>query len=98
MYNLRRSLIFDQKNSKNNSETSPTTKIGEYIPCIYSMSTIWAFHNIENKRSLNHGEDYMKTFFIFLREHAADVVNFKNRKLVPLTEEELKLHQDLFVQ
>ena len=40
MYNLRRSLIFDQKNSKNNSETSPTTKIGEYIPCIYSMSTI----------------------------------------------------------
>ena len=40
----------------------------------------------------------MKTFFIFLREHAADVVNFKNRKLLPLTEEELKLRKDSFVQ
>ena len=33
----------------NNPENSSTTKIGEHITCGYSMSTIWAFDNIENK-------------------------------------------------
>ena len=27
-------------------ENSSTTKIGEHIPCGYSMSTIWAFDHI----------------------------------------------------
>ena len=29
-----------------------TIKIGEHFPCGYSMSTIWAFDDIENKHSL----------------------------------------------
>ena len=36
----------------NNPENFPTTKIGEHIPCGYSMSTIWAFNDIENKHTL----------------------------------------------
>ena len=31
----------------NNTENSSTTKIGENIPAGQSMSTIWAFNNIE---------------------------------------------------
>ena len=46
----------------NNPEKSSTTKLGEHIPCGYSMSTICGFDNIENKHSLYHGEDCMKTF------------------------------------
>ena len=33
----------------NNSENSSATKIGEHIPCRYSMSTIRAFDHMENK-------------------------------------------------
>ena len=34
-----------------------TTKIGdEHIPCRYSMSTIWAFDNIENRCTLYCGK------------------------------------------
>ena len=33
----------------NNPEESSTAKIGEHIPCEYSMSTIWVFHSTENK-------------------------------------------------
>ena len=30
-----------------NPENSSATKVGEHIPCGYSMSTIWAFNNVE---------------------------------------------------
>ena len=56
------------------------------------MSTIWGFDNIENKHTLNRGEDCMKTFCSSLREHATNVINFQ-RKIPPLTLIELKLCQ-----
>ena len=37
----------------------------------------------------------MKKFRISLREFAADVINFGKKKILTLTEKELKLHQDL---
>ena len=50
------------------------------------MSTIWTFDNIENKHSLYYGEDCMKEFYVSLKEHAADVINFEKKKTLPLTE------------
>ena len=40
----------------NNPEKSSTTKIGEHIPCGYSVSTIWVFHSIEKRHTLNRGK------------------------------------------
>ena len=45
------SLIKKINKCINNRGKSSTTKIREYITCGYSMSTIWAFDNIENKHS-----------------------------------------------
>ena len=39
-------------------------KIGENMPCEYSMSTIKAFDKIENNHSLYRGEVSMN-FFVF---------------------------------
>ena len=36
------SLIKKKDGCANNPENSSTAKIGEHIPCGYSMSTIWA--------------------------------------------------------
>ena len=41
---------------KNNPEKSSTPKIGEHIPCGYSMSAIWIFDDIENKHDAYRGE------------------------------------------
>ena len=49
------SLIKKIHGCANNPEKSSTTKLGEYIPFGYSMSTIWAFDNIENKHTLYYG-------------------------------------------
>ena len=56
------SLIKKIAGCANNPENSSATKIGEHIPCGYSMSTIWAFNNIENKHTLCRGENCMKIF------------------------------------
>ena len=51
----------------NNPEKSSTTKIGEHIPCGYSMSAILGFDHIENKHAVYHGKGYTKTFCDTLR-------------------------------
>ena len=50
------SLITKTDGCANNPENSSTTKIGEHIPCGYSMSTVLVFDNIENKHFLYRGE------------------------------------------
>ena len=54
------------------------------------MSTICTFDHIENKHSLHCGEDYMKKFCESLREHAKDIIDFEEDKLLALTQKELK--------
>ena len=73
---------------------SSTTKNGEHIPCEYSMSTIWGFDHIKDKHTLYHGKDYMKKFCESLREHGKSIFDFEKRKMLKLTKEELKSHQD----
>ena len=50
------SLIKKIDGCVDNPEKSSTTKLDEHIPCGYSMSTMWAFDNIENKRTLCRGK------------------------------------------
>ena len=54
------------------------------------MSTIWAFDNVENKRTLYRGEDCMQKFCTSLRECATNLINFEKKNMLPLTKEELK--------
>ena len=77
----------------NNPENSLTTKTGDHIPCGYLMSAILAFDNVENIHSLYREEYCMKKFCILLREQAANEINLEKKKMLPLTEKELKLHQ-----
>ena len=54
------SLIKKVDGCANNPKSSSTTKIGEHIPCGYSMSTIWDFGNMKSKHNLYRGEDCLK--------------------------------------
>ena len=46
----------------NNPEKS-STKIGEHIPCVYSISKIWEFDHIEDKHISYRGKDCSKNRF-----------------------------------
>ena len=65
IYANMESLIKKIDECANNSETPSTTKIGKHILCAYSMSTIWAFNNIENKLNLYHVDGCMEKFYEF---------------------------------
>ena len=82
------SLIGKIDGCANYPENSSTTKIGEHIPCGYSVSTIWESHHIENKHTLYHEKSCMKKFCESLREHAKDIIDFEKKKMLPLTKEE----------
>ena len=58
------------------------------------MSTIWEFDNLENKHTLYHAEDCMKTFRSSLRKHAGNVISFENKEMLQLSKKLLKLHDD----
>ena len=58
------------------------------------MSTLWAFDNTENKHTLNLGKDCMKKFCEYLRKNTKNIIDFEKKKMLPLTKEEIKSHQD----
>ena len=55
------------------------------------MSTISSFRSIENKHNTYRGKDCIKKFCEFLREHAMKKINFENKKMNLLTEEQKEL-------
>ena len=63
IYADNESLINKIDGCANNPEKSSKTKLGEHIPCGYSMSTIWASENIENMYTLYREDDCMKRYF-----------------------------------
>ena len=88
------SLIRKIDRCANNPEKFSTTKIGEHIPCGYSMSAIWGFDHIEDKHALYRRQDCMKKFCISLKKHAKNIIDFETKKMLQLTKEEFKSHQD----
>ena len=50
--------------------------------------------HIEEKHTLYCRKDCIKKFCTSLREHAKDIIDFEKKKILPLTKEELKSHQD----
>ena len=64
----------------NDPENFSTTKIGEHIPCRYSMSTIRAFDHIENKHFLYRGKDCIENFCEPSREHTKNIIDFEKNK------------------
>ena len=65
---------------KNNPENSSTTKVDEYIPSGFSMSTKSSLKSIENMHDVYRGKNCMKKFCKFLREHAIEIINSKRKK------------------
>ena len=76
---------------------SSTTKIGEHVPCEYSMSTIWVFDTIGNKHSLYRGENCQKKFSSSLKEHGTNVIKCerKKAKITPRSNNLLHLRENI---
>ena len=79
-----------------NPEKSLTKKIGQHIPCAYSILKIVnnVNNHIENNHTLYREKDCMKKLCSSLRDHATNILNFGKKKMLPLTKGELKSHRN----
>ena len=67
-------LIEKTDGCENNPENWSTTKVGEYIPLCFSMSTTSSFKITEIKHDVYRGKDWMKKFCESLREHTIKII------------------------
>ena len=73
-------IIENTDGYKNNPENSSTTKVSEYIPSGFSISTISSFRSVENNHNVYRVKDCFKKFREFLREYVMKIINFKKKK------------------
>ena len=76
----------------NNPNKSSTTKINKYTPSGYSMFTHCSFDESKNKLDYYRGCDCMKKFCKDLRKYATKIINYENKKMIPLTKKEKIYH------
>ena len=84
-HHLLECLIERIDGCRNNTENSFTTKAGEHIPSYFSMSTISSFKRIGKRHDVYRGKDCIKMFCESLREHVMKIINFRKKKIKPLT-------------
>ena len=76
---------------QNNLRESSSTEINKHTLCGYSLFTHCSFDKTKNKLDFYRGKDCMKKFCKDLRTHAAKIINYEKKKMMPLTVEE-KIH------
>ena len=72
----------------NNPNESSTTKINKHTPSGYSIFTSCSFDESKNKLNYYRGGDCMKKFCKDLKENTTKIINYKKKKVIPLTTEE----------
>ena len=70
-------LIEKTDGEKYNPQNLYTTKVGEHIPSGFSISTISSLKSIGHKHNKYRGEDCMKGFCEYLKEHVMEMIAFK---------------------
>ena len=68
-----------------NPNESSTTEINKHTPSGYSIFTSCSFDESKNKLNYFRGDDCMKKFCKYLREHAMKMINYEKKTIVPLT-------------
>ena len=74
----------------NNPEESSATKINKHTSSGYSIFTHCSFDKSKSKLNYYRGEDCMTKFCKDLREHAAKIINYEKKDMIPLTKKEEK--------
>ena len=84
------SLFEKKKWTHNNPKKSYTIKINKHTPSAYSLFTHCSFDTTKYKLNYYRGKNCMKNFYLFL---STKIINYKKAEMIPLTNEEKKLHR-----
>ena len=87
-------LVIKEQSSQNNSNESHTERKAKHEPLGYSLSLISTFDKTKNKHSVYRGKDCIKTFCSDLKEFVTKIINYKEKEMIPLTDNENRFYEE----
>ena len=87
-------LQIKEQSGQNNLNESYTERKAKHEPCGYTLSLISSFDSRENKRNFYRGKGCIKRFCSDLKELATKIINYKEKEMIPLTDNENKFYEE----
>ena len=86
-------LLIKMSSYENTPITSYTEKKALHMPCGYSIHTCYSFNKTLNEQKYYRGQDCIEKFSIELRSIFIKLINYKQKVMIPLTDNEKVLHE-----
>ena len=87
-------LLIKQQSCQNNLNESYTERKAMHEPCGYSLDLVSSFDSKQNKHNFYRGKDCIKRFCSDLKELATKIINYKEKEMIPLTDNENKFYEE----
>ena len=86
-------LIKIQPQQNNNPEKSYTERNTIHEACGYSINLVRSYDSNKNIRNFHRGKDCTKKLCKDLKDMAMEIINFKEKEMTPLTDDEIKYYE-----
>ena len=87
-------LVIKEQSCQNNPNESHTERKAKHEPLGYSLSLISTFDKTKNIHSVYRGKDCIKTFCSDLKELVTKIINYKEKEMIPLTDNENRFYEE----
>ena len=87
-------LLIKQQSCQNNPNDPYTERKAMYEPCGYSLESVSSFDSKQNKHSFYRGKHCFKKFCGDLKEFTTKIINYKEKEMIPLTDNENKFYEE----
>ena len=84
-------LLIKKQSCQNNPNDSYTEKKAIHEPCGYALDLVGSF---DSKQKKHRGKDCIKRFCSELKELGAKIINYKQKEMIPLTDNENKYYEE----
>ena len=86
-------LLKKEQSCENSPKNSYTQRKAKHKPSGYSLSLICSFDETKNRRKFYRRKDCIKKFCNDLTELATEMIDYKEKEIIPLTDKEINLYE-----
>ena len=83
-----------EQSCQSNPEKLYTEKKAKHEPSVWAMLTKSSFDKTEDKLDYYRGKDYIEKLCEKLKERAMKIINYEEKEMIPLTDEESKSSEE----
>ena len=87
-------ILKEEHSCQNNSEKSCIEGKAKYKPLGWAMFIKYSFDATKNKLDDYTGMKFIKELFKKLKDHAMEIINYKEKEMMPRTDQETKFYEE----